>query len=217
MLSRPEVPVAARPAGHQSLLAAASAQFAERGFHAVSIREIAAAAGVSLSALYHYYPGKHALLAALLHEGMDDYQARCDEALAEAGHDPARRLAAVVGATVRYRAERSEASLLLMNEARALEPAERERYRARQRQASDRFREPIDAGVAAGVFTTPYPDDVRRTIIASCNAVAQWYRPDGPDSLDDLVERQVFLAYRLLGYEPRNPNSRAGAGRARRS
>jgi hypothetical protein len=56
---------------------------------------------------------------------------------------------------------------------------------------------------------------VRRTIIASCNAVAQWYRADGPDSLDDLVERQVFLAYRLLGYEPRNPNSRSG--RARRA
>ena len=203
-----------RPAGHQALLAAASAQFADRGFHAVSIREIAAAAGVSLSALYHYYPSKQALLAALLHEGMDDYQARCTEALAEAGHDPARRLAAVVGATVRYRAERSEASLLLMNEARALEPEQRERYRARQREASDRFREPIDAGVAAGVFTTPYPDDVRRSIIASCNAVAQWYHPDGPDSLDDLVEHNIFLAYTLLGYQRRNPASR-GTNRTR--
>ncbi|HWG25359.1 TetR/AcrR family transcriptional regulator [Actinospica sp.] len=197
-----------RPAGHQALLAAASTQFADRGFHAVSIREIAAAAGVSLSALYHYYPSKQALLAALLHEGMDDYQARCAEALAEAGHDPARRLAAVVGATVRYRAERSEASLLLMNEARALEPEERERYRARQREASARFRGPIDAGVAAGIFTTPYPDDVRRSIIASCNAVAQWYRPDGPDSLDDLVEHNIYLAYTLLGYERRTPSSR---------
>jgi AcrR family transcriptional regulator len=200
--------VTVRPAGHQALLAAASTQFADRGFHAVSIREIAAAAGVSLSALYHYYPSKQALLAALLHEGMDDYQARCAEALAEAGHDPARRLAAVVGATVRYRAERSEASLLLMNEARALEPEERERYRARQREASARFREPIDAGVAAGIFTTPYPDDVRRSIIASCNAVAQWYRPDGPDSLDDLVEHNIYLAYTLLGYERRTPSSR---------
>ena len=209
--------MAARPAGHKALLAAASAQFAERGYHAVSIREIAAAAGVSLSALYHYYPSKQALLAALLHESMDDYQARCAEASAEAGHDPARRLAAVVGATVRYRAERSEASLLLMNEARALEPEERTRYRARQKEASDRFRGPIDAGVAAGIFTTPYPDDVRRSIIASCNAVAQWYRPDGPDSLDDLVEHNVYLAYRLLGYErrtPSTPSSRATGGRA---
>ena len=206
--------MAARPAGHKALLAAASAQFAERGYHAVSIREIAAAAGVSLSALYHYYPSKQALLAALLHESMDDYQARCAEALAEAGHDPARRLAAVVGATVRYRAERSEASLLLMNEARALEPGERERYRARQKEASDRFREPIDAGVAAGIFTTPYPDDVRRSIIASCNAVAQWYRPDGPDSLDDHVEHNVYLAYRLLGYERRTPSSRSTSSRA---
>src|SRR5882757_6419728 len=99
--------VAGRPAGHQALLDAASAEFAGRGYYATSIRDIAARAGVSLSALYHYYPSKQALLAALLHEGMDAYFALCDEALAEAGRDPAGRLAAVVGATVRYRAERS--------------------------------------------------------------------------------------------------------------
>ena len=83
-----------------------------------------------------------------------------------------------------------------------LEPVERERYRARQKQASDRFREPIDSGVAAGIFTTPYPDDVRRSIIASCNAVAQWYSQDGPDSLDDLVEIVAYAAARHVTVVP---------------
>ena len=201
--------MAERPAGHQALLNAASAEFAERGYYATSVRDIAARAGVSLSALYHYYPGKHALLAALLHEGMNAYFALCHEALAEAGHDPAGQLAAVVGATVRYRAERSVASLILINEARALPEETAAAYRLREREATDLFRSAIGAGIAGGMFTTPYPDDARRTIIAACNAVAQWYRPDGPVPLDALVERYVTLAYTLLGYRRRTPLARA--------
>ncbi|MGH3417085.1 MAG: TetR/AcrR family transcriptional regulator [Actinocrinis sp.] len=203
--------MASRPAGHQALLNAASAEFAARGYYAVSIRDIAAGAGVSLSALYHYYPGKQALLAAILHEGMDAYFALCGEALAEVGTEPAGRLAAVVGATVRYRAERSVASLILINEARALPEDMASEYRTRERQATDLFRNAIDAGIASGVFTTPYPDDARRTIIAACNAVAQWYRIDGPVPLDEVVERYVTLAYTLLGYRRRTPIARSHA------
>ncbi|HZP54031.1 TetR/AcrR family transcriptional regulator [Actinocrinis sp.] len=211
--------MAGRPAGHQALLDAASAEFAGRGYYATSIRDIAARAGVSLSALYHYYPGKQALLAALLHEGMDAYFALCDDAMAQAGRDPAGRLAAVVGATVRYRAERSVASLILINEARALPEDLAAAYRERERQATDLFRSAINAGIASGVFTTPYPDDARRTIIAACNAVAQWYRPDGPVPLDVLAERYVTLAYTLLGYRRRTPlaRSRAAASAATRA
>lgn len=206
----------ARPAGHQALLDAASAEFAARGYYATSIRDIAARAGVSLSALYHYYAGKQTLLAALLNEGMDAYFALCDDALAQAGRDPAGRLAAVVGATVRYRAERSIASLILINEARALPESLASAYRNRERRATDLFRSAIDAGIASGIFTTPYPDDARRTIIAACNAVAQWYDPDGPVALDVLVERYVSLAYTLLGYRRRTPLARASNAPAHR-
>ena len=202
------MPVPTRSAGHQALLDAASAEFAARGYYATSVRDIAARAGVSLSALYHYYPGKQALLGALLHEGLDAYFGMCEEALSEAGKDHARQLAAVVGATARYRAERSTASLIIINEARALPQEALTAYRERERQATDLFRRVIDDGIAAGVFTTPFPDDARRMIIAACNAVAQWYRPDGPVPLEALIERYVTLSYTLLGYERRTPLAR---------
>src|ERR1700722_7132559 len=115
--------------GHSALLTAASAEFAERGFDGTSIRDIAARAGVSLSALYHYYPGKQALLAAILNEGMDDYLVRCRAALSATDPAPEEQLAALVAATVRYRAERSVASLILINEARALPEEAKAAYR----------------------------------------------------------------------------------------
>lgn len=193
--------MARKSPGHAALLTAASAEFAERGFDGTSIRDIAARAGVSLSALYHYYPGKQALLAAILDEGMDDYLERCRAALAAGGSGPAEQLTALVAATVRYRAERSVASLILINEARALTEQDRTAYRARQRQATGLFADVIAQGTATGVFDTPYPEDARRTVLAACNAVAQWYRPNGPTDLPTLIERYVHIALTLVGYK----------------
>lgn len=50
----------------QALLSAAAALFAREGFNRVSIEDLGAAAGVSGPAVYRHFPGKQAVLAALL-------------------------------------------------------------------------------------------------------------------------------------------------------
>ena len=47
---------------YDAILDAALAEFALRGFHQASIREIARAAQLSLAGLYHYVGGKDELL-----------------------------------------------------------------------------------------------------------------------------------------------------------
>ncbi|MHB8437619.1 MAG: TetR/AcrR family transcriptional regulator [Acidimicrobiales bacterium] len=49
-----------------SLVRAAAAQFAERGFDAVSVDEVAAAAGRTSGAVYDHFGSKHGLLMAVL-------------------------------------------------------------------------------------------------------------------------------------------------------
>src|SRR5579875_3832641 len=56
---------AARPA---EIVAAALAVFAERGFAAARLEDIAARAGVSKAALYLYFPTKEALFRAVVAE-----------------------------------------------------------------------------------------------------------------------------------------------------
>lgn len=48
------------------ILDGARACFVQRGFHASSISEISAAAGVSVANIYQYFPSKEALIAALI-------------------------------------------------------------------------------------------------------------------------------------------------------
>ena len=178
-------------------------EFAERGYGGASIRDIAHRAAVSLSALYHYYGGKQELLYALLDEGMDVYDEACAEALGRVGNDPAHRLEALVEALIRFRAGPRGSSQLELTEGRSLSPEQYDAIRARQAAATDRFREVIAEGVSAGLFRTPEPDDARRMIIAACNAIAQWYRPEGPVQVDALIDRYVGLALTVVEYRPR--------------
>ena len=66
----------------RAILDAALDLFADRGFHASSMRALASAVGVRESAIYHYFPSKTALLEAVL---ADHVEARAGEIEQELG------------------------------------------------------------------------------------------------------------------------------------
>jgi AcrR family transcriptional regulator len=88
-------PVAALPptAPRQRILAAAVACFARSGFHGASMQEICAEAGMSPGALYRYFPGKDAIIAAIA-EAERERHAAFFEQLDQAS-DPVEVLASV--------------------------------------------------------------------------------------------------------------------------
>lgn len=133
----------------------------------------------------------------------DSYFGECERALEAAGDAPAEQLEALVSATVRFRTGHAVKSRIVLTEGRSLEPEYLARHRENEERGSGQFRRVIERGVTEGVFLTPYPDDARRAIIAMCNAIAQWYRPDGPVGVDELVERYVSLALTIVEYRPR--------------
>ena len=69
---RPRRPATER---RQQILAAARTLFAERGFHATTTRDLAAAADINDALIYRYFPDKQAVLAALIDEAIAVFQA----------------------------------------------------------------------------------------------------------------------------------------------
>jgi AcrR family transcriptional regulator len=59
------------PSRREQLLAAATELFGRRGFHAVSMEDIGAAAGISGPSVYRHFPGKAALMVAIGHRAAD--------------------------------------------------------------------------------------------------------------------------------------------------
>jgi TetR/AcrR family transcriptional regulator, cholesterol catabolism regulator len=65
-----------------ALLDAAASQFAEQGYHATTIRELAVATAMTPGAVYFHVPTKHALLLAVYEEGVRRILERLDAAVA---------------------------------------------------------------------------------------------------------------------------------------
>lgn len=75
----------------EAVVRAAVALFAERGFAAVTMADIAGAVGLARTSLYRYFPDKDHILLAWLRTEIDDLVER-SRAIAAADAPPARRL-----------------------------------------------------------------------------------------------------------------------------
>ena len=84
------------------ILQAALEAFVEHGYHGTSIRDIAAASGLSVPGVYHHYRSKQEILAALMAATMEELLGRSRAALASAGDDPVARFEAVVESMLRF-------------------------------------------------------------------------------------------------------------------
>lgn len=88
----------------EQLLEAAAVLFAERGYHAVGIDDIGAAAGISGPGVYRHVPGKQALLAALCERALTRMLDGAQRISAAHG-DPRDRLEALVELHVAFAVE----------------------------------------------------------------------------------------------------------------
>src|SRR5437588_3446421 len=81
-------PRASADGTHRRLLEEALVRFGERGFHGVSVREIATATGIRASSVYAHLESKEQLLFELMLMGHEEHHDRLRQALLDAGADP---------------------------------------------------------------------------------------------------------------------------------
>lgn len=115
-----------RPKNRKAQIAAVAAEaFSERGYHAVSVDEIAAAVGISGPALYRHFPNKYALFlhaATGLATSLEDAIASEADTVAQG---PADRLDQQIVAAIRTAVANRKTAGLYRWESRYLEPPDR--------------------------------------------------------------------------------------------
>ncbi|HZU71530.1 MAG TPA: helix-turn-helix domain-containing protein, partial [Acidimicrobiales bacterium] len=108
----PRLPATARAARREHILKAALRCFARRGYHATTVDDIAAEAGVSKGAPYVYFESKEALFRALYETWECGLSDRLEAALARLEErerrSPRRVLIAVVAAVGAHVAEQAD-------------------------------------------------------------------------------------------------------------
>lgn len=183
------------------ILEVALIQIVEHGYDATSVRTIAREVGVTVPALYYHFENKQAVLVALLDHAMRTVTHHIDAALADAGDDPAQRLAVMVEAIVLYMANYRDLAFL-DSERRSLTAENHQWYRQHRDSIEELLADAIDTGCRTGAFTTQVPDSARRAIFSMCQGVASWYRPDGPRTPAETAQDYVTIALAAVGYRP---------------
>ena len=186
-----------------AILDSALAVFADRGYHASSIDDIAREAGVSKALIYEHFASKQELYAELIEHHADELFERIATAIAEAGSAGAARLAVGVDAFYSFVEDHRVAWRMLFREVTDAEVAA----------VLDRVLAQVTALVAALIAEDPGAsaagdDEVAREnaivmlaqmLVGSVQSLANWWADHQEIPRAHIVE--ITMDYAWLGLE----------------
>lgn len=181
------------PETQELIYQAAVRLFRERGYHATSIRDIAAAVDIQPAAIYHYFRNKEAVLYSIMERVLTDLL-RMQEALLNTGASPVEQLREMVRAHVRFHCERSSEAFVTDTELRGLSGdlyAQIVEYRDRYQAL---FRRVIEEGVGQGVFSVPDVHVATNILLVMATGAVTWFCPGGRLSLEEVAAIHATLA-----------------------
>ena len=161
------------------ILASAAALFAQRGYTAATLNEVAASSGVSKATLYHYFSDKHALLEEIARSHVARLEALVQEtARADVSASPEARLRDLIARFMGAYADAQHEHRVLTEDVKFLQPASRETVIDGQRR--------VVAAFAAAVARCR-PDlpaalhaPLAMLLFGMINWTFTWLRPEGP-------------------------------------
>ena len=151
--------------------------FAQHGYAAVSMRQIAAEVGVQAGALYNYTADKQSLLFDLLRGNMTELIAALDAAALTG--TPFARLEGFTRFHIRFHLPRRDTVFLSYMELRNLSEENFALIADLRRAYEDRLEDILRSGVAVGAFAVPDCRVATLGLIALLTGITNWYRPEG--------------------------------------
>lgn len=178
------------------LLARAAQVFAEKGYHPTTMRDLAAASGMSLAGMYYYVRGKEDLLALIQERCFTRVLAGAERAVGRAGAtDPAERLQAFIRHHVTFFAQHmAEMKVLSHEPARGVAAIKRRYVDLLETLLKDAAPEETAVDRSAAAYV----------LFGMMNWIYNWYDPAGkidPHRLADLIAR-IFLGGFLEARSP---------------
>ena len=181
------------PSSRDKILDVAEARFAQRGYTGVGLRELADAAGLGKSSLFHHFPSKMALYLAVLDRQLERIERAAGPSLEGVGNVVA-RLDRTVEALIDVLAEHQTSARLLL---RALfedddlpeQAPEVVAFEGRIRSLVGRVGALVQEGIADGVFRSVSVGDTIQTIVG----VTVYHFASG-DLGDEVIGGSLFTA-----------------------
>jgi AcrR family transcriptional regulator len=191
----------------EAIRQAAIRLFFRHGYEATTLRDLASEVGITVGSVYNHISSKEDLLFSIMSGIMAELQEGTENVLATR-KDPADRLRAAVEYHVSFHAERAQEVFIGNSELRSLPLARRGSVIESRDRYEEIFRKIIADGVRKKEF---FVSDVRLVtygILAICTHVADWYKPDGRLSINEVASIYSDFILRAL----KNPAAQVALG-----
>ncbi|MCB2187633.1 MAG: TetR/AcrR family transcriptional regulator [Deltaproteobacteria bacterium] len=181
----------------EEIYATAGQILCQMGYEKASIRDIAAATGMTKAGLYYYFSSKEELLFIILDGYMDQLLAGIDQ-LQKSVSDPEERLKAYINFQVQLYCRDVHGSKLIIHDENCLSGEWHRIIKDKQRAYLVYWRDALEAYCRQTGKELPFPSAHVMLLVGLCNWIYQWYDPQGPlppDQLAELIFQRFFRGF----------------------
>jgi AcrR family transcriptional regulator len=184
----------------EEILFHAARLFATKRFEGTSTREIAEAAGLRQSSLFHYFRTKEDILVRL----SEDLNLAPLAKLAEIralDADPAEKLYRVLRSHVHLALAERWAWRAVLENSQTISKSRFRRYLAQEAEYCDGIADIVSSGVARGVFVDEPAGLATARLLGMCNWSLRWFKRSGAMSAAEMADYLAESGVRSLAVE----------------
>jgi AcrR family transcriptional regulator len=185
----------------ENILAAAVQLFAEYGYHAAPLRDIARIAGIQAASIYHHYPNKQSLLVEIMETHMQRLISAMEHIL-QTHDDPLQRLYSAIASHIRLHTSYKDEFFIIDTEIRALEEKNRSSIISLRKKYEALLQTLLRDGMECGTFRQSDVKVSSYAIIAMCTEVATWFRADGRLTVQQVINIYSHMITQGLLQQP---------------
>src|SRR5437588_756520 len=171
----------------ENVRSAAVQLFAEYGYHAAPLRDIARIAGIQAASIYYHYANKQALLVEIMETHMRQLNTNLEHIVLHKD-SVQQRLHAAIANHIRLHTTYKSEFFIIDTEIRALEGENRNHILSLRDQYESLIQDLLEEGMEQGVFRHSDVKVSSYAIIAMCTEVAAWFRPGGRLTVQQVID-----------------------------
>jgi AcrR family transcriptional regulator len=171
----------------EKIRAAAVRMFAETGYHAAPLRDIAREAGIQAASIYYHYPNKQALLVEIMETHMRQLNTSL-ERLLEQPYGVRERIREAIASHIWLHTAHKEEFFIIDTEIRALDSKWREMIVGMRDRYEEMLQGLLREGMECGVLRESDVKVVSYAVIAMCTEVSTWYRVQGRLTVQQVID-----------------------------
>ncbi len=176
----------------QEIIATATRLFYEKGYTAVSMRDIATAMDIKAASLYNHIKSKQEILSEIILKVAEEFTVGMENVLAE-NSSAIKKVEKVIELHIDITVNHSEALAALNNDWMHLEEIDLRSFVKMREDYEENFRSIIKQGIEAGEIKPYHPEVILFSILSTLRTLYLWYQKRGKVDVNILKKDMVSV------------------------